>query len=420
MIQVMKFGGASVKNPDAIRNVARILSHFKEDAILLVVSAMDKTTNHLEMLAHLARDQKEAEAWAQFDKIKSFHLEHVNDLFEGDLQALVREKILNYFQQIERIVRGILLLKEFPPSTYDRIVSHGELLSTTLVAAYLEKENHDCQWIDARDYIKTDASYQRGEVIWSLTEENIQQKVAPAMRAGKFIVTQGFIGSTTEGKTTTLGREGSDYTGSIFAYCLGAENLTVWKDVIGILNADPRLRDETQKHEQLSYEEAVEMTFYGASVIHPKTIKPLFSKEIPLKVKCFADIKEPGTVIGAQGDDQVITSYIIKKRQAYLHIKPKDFSFMEERLMQQIFDHVYKSGVKVNLVQNSAISLMLCVDDRENTVNELEALLLDTFEVETERELKLFTVMNYQAADLAEAHGARMVQQYDKNLSYVK
>ncbi|MEO1588933.1 MAG: aspartate kinase, partial [Bacteroidota bacterium] len=306
MIQVMKFGGASVKNPDAIRNVARILSHFKEDAILLVVSAMDKTTNHLEMLAHLARDQKEAEAWAQFDKIKSFHLEHVNDLFEGDLQALVREKILNYFQQIERIVRGILLLKEFPPSTYDRIVSHGELLSTTLVAAYLEKENHDCQWIDARDYIKTDASYQRGEVIWSLTEENIQQKVAPAMRAGKFIVTQGFIGSTTEGKTTTLGREGSDYTGSIFAYCLGAENLTVWKDVIGILNADPRLRDETQKHEQLSYEEAVEMTFYGASVIHPKTIKPLFSKEIPLKVKCFADIKEPGTVIGAQGDDQVI------------------------------------------------------------------------------------------------------------------
>ncbi|MEO1413671.1 MAG: aspartate kinase [Bacteroidota bacterium] len=420
MIQVMKFGGASVKNPDAIRNVARILSHFKEDAILLVVSAMDKTTNHLEMLAHLARDQKEAEAWAQFDKIKSFHLGHVNDLFEGDLQALVREKILNYFQQIERIVRGILLLKEFPPSTYDRIVSHGELLSTTLVAAYLEKENHDCQWIDARDYIKTDASYQRGEVIWSLTEENIQQKVVPVMRAGKFIVTQGFIGSTTEGKTTTLGREGSDYTGSIFAYCLGAENLTVWKDVIGILNADPRLRDETQKHEQLSYEEAVEMTFYGASVIHPKTIKPLFSKEIPLKVKCFADIKEPGTVIGAQGDDQVITSYIIKKQQAYLHIKPKDFSFMEERLMQQIFDHVYKSGVKVNLVQNSAISLMLCVDDRENTVTELEALLLDTFRVETERKLKLFTVMNYQAADLTEAHGARMVQQYDKNLSYVK
>jgi aspartate kinase len=234
------------------------------------------------------------------------------------------------------------------------------------------------------------------------------------------LITQGFIGSTLDGNTTTLGREGSDYTGSIFATALGADSLTVWKDVPGILNADPRLRDHTVKIDHLSYEEAVEMTFYGATVIHPKTIKPMFNRGIPLHVKSFLDVDAPGTVISQQTNATQITSYIIKQRQAFISMKPRDFSFMEERLMQTIFDYIYKSGLKVNLVQHSAISLMLCVDHKPAVMSEFSSLLLDRFEVEHREGLKLYTVLNFQVKDLKEAAGAVMVQQHENKLYFLK
>jgi aspartate kinase len=419
-MRVMKFGGASVKNADAIKNVTEIISQHKDQPCLIVISAMDKTTNELELLAQLAKTGQKNEAIEQFKKIRRFHIRILHDLVERENVHSVQEKVRPFLEEIERIVNGILLLEEFPPRTYDRIVSYGELLSTTLITEYMRTRGFDVEWLDARKLVKTDATYKQAGVIWSLTEENIKREVAPNMQAGKILITQGFIGSTTSGKTTTLGREGSDYTGSIFAHCLGADSLTVWKDVKGILNADPRLRDDTEKIDNLSYEEAVEMTFYGASVIHPKTIKPIFNRNIPLHVKCFKDIKEEGTTISKATNAKTITSYIVKQTQAFIRVKPKDFSFMEERLMQEIFDHIYKSGVKVNLVQNSAISLMLCVDDKKADISAFESLLLDKFDVEIQKELKLYTMINFSVKDLKQAIDAVMVQQHDNKLFLVK
>lgn len=416
---VMKFGGASVKNPEAIRNVAAILNHFEEEAILVVISAIDKTTNHLEMLAHLARDGKEEESLKQYEAIKSFHMQLVQMLWGEEKAAGVLAKVSSLLREIERIVQGILLLEEFPARTYDRIVSYGEILSTTIVSEYLKLSGRNVMWADARKLIKTDATYKRAGVIWTLTEQNIQREIKPQMIPGSVIITQGFIGSTIDGKTTTLGREGSDYTGSIFAHCLGADSLTVWKDVPGILNADPRIRENTIKIDHLSYEEAVEMTFYGASVIHPKTIKPIFNRQIPLHVKSFHDVEAPGTVISKQTNATVIPSYILKKDQTYIQIKPKDFSFMEELLIREVFDHLYKSGVKLNLVQNSAISLMLCVDNKSQN-RDFASLLLDKFDVEIRDNLQLHTVVNFTVKDLKEAANAIMVQQHDNKLFIVK
>jgi aspartate kinase len=419
-MQVMKFGGASVKHAEAIRNVANIIQLHRAKACLIVISAMDKTTNHLEDLAHLSRDNQRKEALEQFERIKRFHYQQVETLFPEEQIVGIQAKIAPFFTDMERIVQGILLLEEFPPRTYDRIVSFGELLSTMIVAEYLKSLAVDCEWLDARQLVKTDANYKQAGVIWSLTEENIQREVLPKMKAGKVLITQGFIGSTTNGKTTTLGREGSDYTGSIFAYCLGADSLTVWKDVPGILNGDPRIREHTVKIDKLSYEEAVEMTFYGASVIHPKTIKPIFNRGIPLHVKCFLDLSEPGTTISSETNPEKITSYIVKKDQAFIQIKPKDFSFMEELLLEEIFDHIYKSGVKVSLVQNSAISLMLCVDNRPNANTALESLLLDKFTVNIRTGLQLYTMIHFSTKDLKAAAGAIMVQQHENKLYIVK
>lgn len=418
-MQVMKFGGASVKNPEAIRNVARIIGSFTAESLLVVISAIDKTTNHLEDLAYLARDGQEADALEQFRKIRRFHLQLIRDLFAGEQIHPVQDKVRSLLEEVERIVQGILLLEEFPARTYDRIVSYGEILSTTIIAEYLQTQGLDSRWMDARQLVKTDATYKQAGVIWSLTEQNIREQVLPEMQPGRVIITQGFIGSTTGGRTTTLGREGSDFTGSIFAHCLGAKSLTVWKDVPGILNGDPRIRQNTVKLDKLSYEEAVEMTFYGASVIHPNTIKPIFNKQIPLNVRSFGDMAAPGTVIGSETNPETISSYILKKNQTFIQLKPKDFSFMEERLMREIFDHLYKSGVKLNLVQNSAISLMLCVDDKPAN-RDFESLLLDKFVVEMRGGLQLHTVINFSVKDLKAAADAVMVQQHGNKLFIVK
>ncbi len=416
---VMKFGGASVKDAASIRNVVEIILHHRQHPLLVVISAMDKTTNHLENLAHLARDGKEEAALAQFGKIQRFHLEMVRELF-GEESPAIEKKVEAFLLKIERIVSGILMLEEFPPRTYDRIVSFGELLSTTIVAEYLKWIKQDCSWIDARDYLKTDANYKQAGIIWSLTEANIRTMVEPLVRSGRVVVTQGFIGSTTDGKTTTLGREGSDYTASIFAHCLNASRLLIWKDVPGVLNGDPRIRENTVKIDNLSYEEAIEMTFYGASVIHPKTIKPIFNKRIPLNVKCFLDVNLPGTEISDKTNKQVITSYIVKNDQVFIRIRPRDFSFMEEQLMQEVFNHIYKSGVKVNLVQNSAISLMLCVDNKAPDIRAFEALLLDQFLIEIAKGLELHTMINFTPENLKEIDGAKMVQLHENKLYVVR
>ena len=420
---VMKFGGASVKNAEAVRNVARIIRlQLPQQGLVVVISAMDKTTNHLEKLAWAARDAKEAETWERFRTIRDFHHGIIDELFPPEQNA-VREQTAGYFAQVERIIRGILLLGEFPIRTYDRIVAFGELLSTTIVSQYLNQEGLSSAWVDAREIIKTDASYTQASVIWSITEKNIREKVQPLTQSHDLVVTQGFIASSREGKVTTLGREGSDYTASIFANCLQAHSLTVWKDVRGILNGDPRIETDTVKLDALSYERAVEMTFYGASVIHPKTIKPLRNAAIPLYVKCFRDTSEAGTVIASAEQVSMpegVCSRILKKRQILLRITPRDFSFMDERLLGRVFASVAKAGVQINLVQISAISLTLCATQNRNATQELESLLLDEFKVQRHPNMVLETYIDYSEKELAATQGALVTQQSEGKLLVVR
>lgn len=417
----MKFGGASVKNAEAIRNVARILSKYRTQKVLVVVSAMDKTTNQLEKLARFARDNEEKSARKRFDKIRDFHQGMLEELFADDPSA-VQAEVDRFFGEMKRIIDGLLLLQEFPDSTYDRIVSYGELLASTLLYHYLAKEQASVKWLDAREVIVTDSYYTRANVIWPSTQSQIQKVSGPLFDEADWVLTQGFIGRNTEGKATTLGREGSDYTAAIFAHVLGAENMMVWKDVPGILNADPRITPNTVKLDRISYEEAVEMTFYGATVIHPKTIKPLYTEGIPLLVRSFLNPEGTGTFIGrlAAGEEQGITSRIIKKDQVMLHICPRDFSFMDQQLMGRIFRAMGREGISPNLVQSSAISLYLLVDNRQEVVPEFEKVLENEFVVEATYGLSLTTLLNYDPADWKEAEGALMIQQTENKLFFVR
>ncbi|HEX2898634.1 MAG TPA: aspartate kinase [Bacteroidia bacterium] len=418
-MRVMKFGGASVKDADAVRNVSRIIGQFlPHNRLVIVISAMDKTTNHLEKLAWLARDCREVDTWEQFGKIKGFHFGMIDQLF-GMERSEVRSQVEGYFTEIERICRGILLLNEFPSRTYDRIVAFGELLSACILSHFLAQDGHKVALTDARQIVKTDASYSQASVIWSLTNDNLQKIVLPLFERHDVVVTQGFIASSTEGKVTTLGREGSDYTASIFAQGLGAESVTVWKDVEGILNGDPRIEANTVKLDALSYERAVEMTFYGASVIHPKTIKPIRNAGIPLYVKCFKDTALPGTVIsaaGAESQDDSICIRVVKKGQALLRIQPLDFSFMEAPQINKIFSNAAHARLEISLVQTNAISLWVCATYNEAAIGEFQSLLLDEFSFTTQLGLVLKMFINYGESEWASVADAVLVQRAENKL----
>lgn len=418
-MQVMKFGGASVKNAASVQNVARIIRALQSQGpILAVISAMDKTTNHLEQLAWAARDGREAETLERFAQIQGFHMGIVSELFP-DRAVPVYAEVQQYFAEVQRVIQGILLLGEFPPRTYDRIVSYGELISSSILSHYLRQDGLPATCVDARQLIRTDARYTQAQVIWSVTREQIQQKVLPMFTTTPIIVTQGFIASSTEGKITTLGREGSDYTASIFATCLDAQSLTVWKDVAGVLTGDPRIEPHTQKLDALSYERAVEMTFYGATVIHPKTIRPIRNAGIPMHVKCFMDMDAPGTVIAAasavQQDDSACIR-IWRKNQALLSITARDFSFMDEQHLGKIFALGARTGLAINLVQVTAITLHLCVNWVEATVQEFATLLLEDYAVEQQPGQALRTFINFDDAAFESARRARVVQIVDNKL----
>ena len=415
----MKLGGASVKDADSVRNVVEILLHHSNTPNIVIISAMHKTTNELEKLAQLAEEGDEAAAISQFEQIKQFHVEIVNDLF-GQENKKVLALLETYFLQIQRVVEGILRLGEFPALMYDRIVAFGELLSTRIVAEYVAWITQKCVWLDARELVKTDMQYGQAKVIWTVTAENIVREVKPILAANKIVITQGFIAATLQGKTTTLGREGSDFSAAIFAYCLDAEKMIVWKDVPGVMNADPKLRKDALKMEKLSYEQAVEMTFYGATVIHPKTIQPLYTKKIPLYVKSFKDMKAEGTCISAEADDQKTPIYISKPNQIVLKITPKDFSFMDEEQVQYVYNKIIFCGLKANISQISAISLYVCFDNKTSLLKDMEAELLDRFKIESQSGFTLSTVINFTDADKALADFAPMVQFVGNKMCVVK
>jgi aspartate kinase len=363
---VFKFGGASVKDAEGIINLGHVVSNYRGKQLLIVVSAMGKTTNALEKLTKAYAGQED-DVQVIYEEIKAHHFNIMTELFEPTNPVF--NDVANTFVEID------WMLEDEPHDDYDfiydQIVSVGELVSTRIVSAYLNKTGIKSHWLDVRGYIHTDNTYREGLVQWAKTKVSIQQDV-PALFEKSVVVTQGFLGGTSENFTTTLGREGSDYTASIFAACLDAESVTTWKDVPGILNADPKLFSDTVKFDELSYTEAIEMTYYGASVIHPKTIKPLQNAKIPLLVKPFNDPGAPGTVIKEDGVNEFEKPVIIlKQNQVLLSLSAKDYSFISETHLSDIFRIFAQSHVKVNLMQTSALSFTVCVDYNEECFKRL-------------------------------------------------
>lgn len=393
MIQVFKFGGASVKDANGVRNLCKIISLNLDSSLLVVISAMGKTTNALEQLTDAYVEQKDT--IAIFEGIKSFHEQILIDLFD-DKNHPIFDEIANTFIEIDWI------LEEEPHPdydfNYDQIVSVGELISTKIVSAYLNHIGLKSTWLDARSCIHTDNTYREGKVDWEKTLQAIVTQVPnlllPLQGTGG-LITQGFIGGTSENFTTTLGREGSDYTAAIFASCLDCASLTIWKDVPGVLNADPKWFEVTEKIDQLSYQDAIELTYYGATVIHPKTIKPLQNKNITLFVKSFLNPEDTGTEISNKENHLPIPSFIFKVDQVLISIFPKDFSFIVEENLSQIFKLFHDHRVKINTMQNSAISFSVCVDQNEKKVQKLITNLKEQYKVKYNDNMEMVTIRWY-------------------------
>jgi len=415
-MQVFKFGGASVKDAAGIINLSEIVRKHQQGQLLIVVSAMGKTTNALEKLTRAYVEQTD-DMQAIFDEIKAYHYDILAKLFpENDK---IFEDVNNTFVEIE------WMIEDEPHDDfdfiYDQIVSIGELVSTKIVNAYLNKSGIKSTWLDVRGYIHTDNTYREGIVDWDKTCNSIQQDVPKLLEKG-VVVTPGFLGGTSENFTTTLGREGSDYTASIFASCLQAEAVTIWKDVPGVLNADPKLFADTVKYDELSYAEAIEMTYYGASVIHPKTIKPLQNAHMPLLVKPFLQPEEPGTVIRETGFIEFNTPVIIvKPNQVLLSVSTKDYSFITENHLADIFKLFAQSHIKVNLMQNSAMSFTLCFDYDEQRFEKLFAALKIDFKVKYNTGLMLLTIRHYKPETVKQLTAGKtiLLEQQSRNTAQV-
>lgn len=401
---VFKFGGASVKDAAGIINLTEVVKQFTDQQLLIVVSAMGKTTNALEKLTKAYAEQ-DVLTNTIFADIKEYHYQVLGGLFEaGDP---VFDEIENTFVEID------WMLEDEPHDDYDfiydQIVSIGELVSTRIVNAYLNKCGIKSQWLDVRGYIHTDNTYREGQVDMEKTCNSIQKDI-PALLEKGIIVTQGFLGGTSENFTTTLGREGSDYTAAIFAACLKAESVTTWKDVPGILNADPKFFEDTIKFDELSYGEAIEMTYYGATVIHPKTIKPLQNAGIPLLVKPFSNPLGTGTVIKSSAVQHFEKPVIIlKQNQVLVSLSAKDYSFISENHLSALFSLFASHHVKINMMQTSALSFTVCFDFNEDRFEPLLQKLCEEFNVKYNNNLTLITVRHHDEKKLEELTSERVV-----------
>ncbi|HEY8784275.1 MAG TPA: aspartate kinase [Mucilaginibacter sp.] len=409
---VFKFGGASVKDSRGLVNLANVIKRFEGEQLLIVVSAMGKTTNALEKLTKAYVDGED-DLDVIFEDIKKYHYSILEQLFEPSHPIF--DEVANTFVEIDWII------EDEPHDNYDfnydQIVSIGEMVSTRIVNAWLNKTGIKSQWLDVRGYVLTDNTYREGIVQWDKTCTSISRDVPGLLQKG-LVVTQGFLGGTSENFTTTLGREGSDYTASIFAACLGAESVTTWKDVPGILNADPKFFEDTVKFDELSYTEAIEMTYYGATVIHPKTIKPLQNAKIPLLVRPFTDPDAPGTIIKDDVVHQFVKPVIILKQgQVLLSISAKDYSFISENHLSCIFGLFAQCQVKVNMMQTSALSFTVCFDFYEERFKKLLKGLSNDFNVKYNDNLTLITVRHYNQASLKELITAKniLLEQLSRN-----
>lgn len=397
-MNVFKFGGASVKDASAVRNVSHILSLYPNDQLIVVISAMGKTTNAMEEIVDALWKRDEKRYMELVEDRYQFHLHITGELFP--------EPHFYIYQQLEQLFEGLKARFNQPVSDnfnfeYDQIVSLGEVISTMIVEAFLKEEGHATVWADARKLIRTNHEYREGEVDWKKTCELINERLLPELKMKRIAITQGFVGHTSEGFTTTLGREGSDFTAGIFAYCTNAKGVTIWKDVPGMLNADPKWFDHTVKLDKISFKEAIELAYYGATVIHPKTIKPLQNKGIPLYVKSFIDPHAEGTTIQeSTAFDHVVPSFIFKMDQVLMSFTPKDFSFIVEENLGDIFQQLAFYGVKINLMQNSALSFSIVFDRSKTDPMRLVEKFKDQYEVRFNEGLELVTIRHYDQATI--------------------
>ncbi len=393
-MEVYKFGGASVKGADAVKHVARILAK-EQGPKVLVFSAMGKTTNALEALLN-AFYRHETNRADLFKKLMADHIDIFQALFtpETACYVYVQQLLKERFEQLyQRLLEAAALPFD---QAYDSIVSYGERLSTLLIGHYLQEQGLPVELIDAATLIRTDSRYREAGVLWEPTVRQIRAQVLPLLEQGKWVLTQGFIGGDDQGHTTTLGREGSDYSAAILAHGIDARQMTIWKDVPGVLNADPKYFANTCKLAHISYSDATELAYFGASVIHPKTIKPLQNKHIPLYVRSFIQPDEPGTWVGLDHVEYtVMPSYIFKPNQILLSVYPKDFSFIEEIGLARIFELLARHGMKVNLMQNSALSFSLCLDAGKGSFADLVAALSSEFDCVYNEGVDLVTIRHY-------------------------
>ena len=386
-MKVFKFGGASVNSTAAVKNMAKIVEQYADEPLVVVVSAMGKTTNMLEQLVPGVRPIGEHPT--QLEQIYNYHIQIVQGLFP-DTSDPIYSELTRLFDQLKQ------QSSQAPSSynyDYDQTVCFGELISTTIISHYLNSIHLENKWVDIRQIIRTDYNYREGHVDFAATQE--ASRVFDPM-AEKIYITQGFIAGTPDGHTTTLGREGSDYSASILSYCLNATSMTIWKDVPGFLNADPKYFSDTVKIEQIPYNEAIELAYYGASVIHPKTVKPIQNKNIELHIKSFVTPEASGSVIGPFDTIQPLTPlYIFKNHQTLISVLPKDFSFIAEDNLQTIFATLAELNIRVNLMQNSALSFSLCIDDNEMLLEQLRQRLSSQYLLRYNRELQLITIRYY-------------------------
>jgi aspartate kinase len=387
-MRIFKFGGASVKDAESVRNLVKVLKETGHNDMLIVISAMGKTTNALEKVIHNYFDNTK-ELQSSIQDVKKYHNEILLDLFDSDNHVV--------FTQIEDLFKDLTTFfsRNRSPDynyVYDQVVGYGELVSTLIVSAYLNEIGIKNNWLDVRDFIKTDRYYRNAKIDWKAT----QQLISKGVKTNQLNITQGFLGSDANNFTTTLGREGSDYTAAVFAYCLNANSVTIWKDVPGVLNADPRYFENAQLLHQISYREAIELAFYGASVIHPKTLQPLQQKEIPLFVKSFLKPKDAGTCVGkGKTLEPKVPCFIVRKDQVLIELSSLDFSFIVEENISEIFNllHLYK--MKVDVIQNSAISFSVCVDNNYDNLEKLLLHLKAKFKVTFHKNVALYTIRHY-------------------------
>lgn len=396
-MKVFKFGGASINSIERIKNVGSIIQSHEGEKLLIVISAMGKTTNALETVVNAFFDGRKEDALKLFEQVKDSHLNTLKYLTTLQWQA-AENQLKDFFTEIE------WLLHDKPVRNYDyyydQVVCCGELFSSSILTSYLKEIKLNAAWIDVRDIVRTDNNFRDADVDWSFTDKSIQDNILPLFKNHDVVITQGYIGATDENESTTLGREGSDYSAAIFANLLNAESVTIWKDVEAVMNADPRQFKDAVNMYELGYSEVIEMAYYGAQVIHPKTIKPLQNKNIPLLVKSFIDPTLPGTVISSKNEKNLPPVIVVKEKQVLMQFKSKDFSFVEDKPVEDLHHLFAAIKVKPNLSQNTAISLLCCFDDHAEKIDALATAASQIFDVEIEKNLSLLTIRHYNAESL--------------------